>query len=198
MKRDDFSKALQVLKEGGLIIYPTDTLYALGADMFNEAAVRSVFEIKKRPFTLPLPVAVASVFAMEEIAYMNPTAYQISERFFPGTLTIILKKKARVPQVITSQQDTVALRIPNNPIALKLLSEFGPLTATSANLHHQKTLGVINDIRMQLGTPNILGIEDGRLAGLPSTIIDLSVSPPRIVRRGSIPEAELSDVIANG
>jgi L-threonylcarbamoyladenylate synthase len=198
MKKFDFSKALQVLREGGLIIYPTDTLYALGADIYNEAAVRNVFDTKKRPHTIPLPVAVASISAIETIAYMNPTAYIISKRFLPGTLTIILKKKSAVPQIVTSHQDTVAIRIPNNLVALELISKFGPLTATSANLHHEKTLGVINDIRMQLGTPNILGLDNGRLSGLPSTMIDLSVSPPQIVRKGSITEAELFDVIAHG
>lgn len=198
MKRFDFSKALQVLGEGGLILYPTDTLYALGADIYNESAVRNVFDTKKRPYTIPLPVAVASVSAIETIAYMNPTAYRISERFLPGSLSIILKKKSTVPKVVTSGQDTIAIRIPNNPVALEILSQFGPLTITSANLHNEKTLGVISDIRMQLGTPNILGLEFGRLSGLPSTMIDLSVSPPKIIRKGSIAEADLFDVISHG
>jgi L-threonylcarbamoyladenylate synthase len=198
MMKHDFSKALQTLRAGGLIIYPTDTLYALGADIYNKAAVRNVFAIKKRPYSIPLPVAVASVPVLETIAYMNPAAYRICKRFFPGTLTIILKKKPTVPEIVTAGQDTIAIRIPNSPLALELLSGFGPLTVTSANLHHEKTLGVISDIRMQLGTPNILGLDDGILSGQPSTILDLSHSPPKVIRKGCITESELLDVINHG
>jgi L-threonylcarbamoyladenylate synthase len=198
MTKHDFSAALRILTAGGLIIYPTDTLYALGADIYNEGAVRTVFDTKKRPYSVPLPVAAASISAIETIAYMTPAAYTICKRFLPGTLTIILKKKPTVPKIVTSSQDTIAIRIPNNPLALELLSQFGPLTVTSANLHHEKTLDVISDIRMQLGTPNIFGLDDGRLSGWPSTIIDLSRSPPRVVRKGHISETELLDVIAHG
>jgi L-threonylcarbamoyladenylate synthase len=198
MTKHDIPEALRVLKAGGLIIYPTDTLYALGADIFNEAAVRSVFHTKKRPFTIPLPVAVASVSAMETIAYMNSAAFALGHRFLPGTLTIILKKKPAIPPIVTSGQDSIGLRIPNNPVALDLLARFGPLTVTSANLHSEKTLGVISDIRMQLGTPHLLGLDDGRLTGQPSTTVDLTVSPPRVVRRGPITEAQILEVIAHG
>ena len=198
MKTHDFSAALQVLKAGGLIIYPTDTQYALGADIYNETAVRKVFEVKKRPYSVPLPVAVASVPAMETIAVMNPAAYILCQRFLPGTLTIIVKKKPTVPDMVTSGQETIAVRIPNNPVALELLSRFGPLTVTSANLHHEKTLDVISDIRMQLRTPQLFGLDDGKHTGVPSTIIDVTTSPPCVVRKGSITKTELMDVLTHG
>jgi len=198
MTKHDVSRAVQILKSGGLIIYPTDTLYALGADISNEQAVKKVFDIKQRPCTVPLSVAVASISAMESITYMNNAAYLLCARFLPGNLTLILRKKHTVPQIITSGKDTVAVRIPKNPVALELLSQFGPLTATSANLHHEKTLGVISDIRMQLQTPDMFGLDDGRLSGAPSTMIDLSIIPPQVVRTGTISEKELFDVIAHG
>src|SRR5512136_3427857 len=116
MKKNDFSTALKALKKGELIIYPTDTLYALGADIYNETAVRKVFDIKQRPYSVPIPVAVPSIQAIETIAYMNDAAYQISNKFLPGTLTIILKKKLSVPDIVTSVTDTIAVRIPNHPI----------------------------------------------------------------------------------
>jgi len=198
MKKNDFSAALKALKNGEPIIYPTDTLYALGVDIYNETAVRKVFDIKKRPYSIPLPVAVPSIQAIETIAYMNEAAYEISKKFLPGTLTIILKKKLSVPDILTSGHDTIAVRIPNHSIALELLSQYGPLTVTSANLHCEKTLGIIPDILMQLGTHIPVCLNDGRRNAVPSTIVDLSTSIPRIVRKGLVTEKELLDVISHG
>lgn len=199
MKKNDFSAALRALSNGSVIIYPTDTLYALGADIYNEAAVRKVFEIKHRPFSIPLPVAVASRQDLEAIAYINDATKKISKRFLPGTLTIILKKKPSVSDLVTGGLENVAVRIPNNRIALELLSRFGPLTATSANHHHEKTPGVISDILMQLGTHNIpVYLDDGRLDGSPSTIVDLTTTRPQIVRSGLITKKELLDVLIYG
>jgi L-threonylcarbamoyladenylate synthase len=198
MKKDDFSAAVKALKEGELIIYPTDTLYALGADIYNEAAVKKVFDIKRRPYSIPLPVAVSSIQAIETIACMNETAQRISQKFLPGNLTMILKKKPSVPHIVTGGFNTIAIRIPNHPIALKLLTLYGPLTVTSANIHQKKTQGVIKDILKQLETSIPVCLHDGRKEGTASTIVDLSMKKPRIVREGSISERELLDVISNG
>jgi L-threonylcarbamoyladenylate synthase len=198
MKKNDFSSALKALKNGEPIIYPTDTLYALGADIYNEIAVRKVFDIKQRPYSVPLPIAVSSIQAIETIAYMNEAAYEISKKFLPGTLTIILKKKLSVPDIVTSGFDTIAVRIPNNTIALELLSQYGPLTVTSANRHHEKNPGSISDILMQFETHIPIYLNDGRHDGVPSTIVDLSTSKPRLVRIGQVTEKELLDVIIHG
>jgi L-threonylcarbamoyladenylate synthase len=198
MSQNDFSRALKALKNGDVIIYPTDTLYALGADIFNEEAVKRVFEIKHRPFSVPLPVAVASKKAIEIIASLNENAHKIIDRFLPGTLTVLLKKKESVPMIVTSGSETIALRIPQQRIALRLLSEFGPLTVTSANLHHEKTPGVIKDILMQLQTEVPVALDVGRLDAAPSTIVDLTMQTPRVVRKGIISEQELLDAIADG
>jgi L-threonylcarbamoyladenylate synthase len=198
MKKNDFSAALKALKNGEPIIYPTDTLYALGADIYNETAVRKVFDIKQRPYSVPLPVAVSSIQAIETIAYMNDAAHEISKKFLPGTLTIILKKKPSVPDIVTSRLDTIAVRIPNHIIALKLLSQYGPLTVTSANLHNKKTLSIITDILMQLETHIPVCLNDGRRDAVPSTIVDLSTGIPRIVRKGLVTEKELLEVISHG
>jgi L-threonylcarbamoyladenylate synthase len=198
MKKNDFSAALKALKNGEPIIYPTDTLYALGVDIYNETAVRKIFDIKQRPYSVPLPVAVPSIQAIETIAYMNEAAYEICNKFLPGTLTIILKKKLCVPDIVTSRTDTIAVRIPNHPIALKLLSEYGPLTVTSANLHQEKTKGTITDILKQLGSRIPICLNDGKRDTIPSTIVDLSTSIPKIVRKGLVTEKELLDVITHG
>jgi L-threonylcarbamoyladenylate synthase len=198
MKETQFIEALNALKTGKLIIYPTDTLYALGADVYNEAAVRHVFEIKQRPYSIPLPIAVSSLEAMDTVAFVNEIARKLSETYLPGPLTIILKKKPILPDVLTGGHDTIAVRIPNHPIALKLLQRYGPLTATSANLHKKTTPGNIKDILIQLHTVIPVSLDDGRLDGAPSTIVDLSSTTPRIVRQGSIAVTELLKVMNHG
>jgi len=198
MKKNDFSAALQALKEGEPIIYPTDTLYALGADIYNETAVKKVFTIKHRPFSIPLPVAVSSIKEIETVAFMNEAAWKIGEKFLPGTITIILKKKPSVPAIVTAGSDTIAIRIPHHPIALRLLCKYGPLTVTSANIHQKKTKGIIKDILQQLETSIPVCLHDGRKEKPPSTIIDLTIKRPRVVREGSIREKELLDVISHG
>jgi L-threonylcarbamoyladenylate synthase len=129
---------------------------------------------------------------------MNEAARKIGEKFLPGSITIILKKKHSVPAIVTAGSDTIAIRIPQNPIALRLLHEYGPLTVTSANIHQKQTKGIIKDILQQLETSIPVCLHDGRKEGTPSTIIDLTIKKPRVVREGSISENELQDVISHG
>lgn len=195
MKKNDVSNAIKALKTGNLIVYPTDTLYALGADIFNDDAVKRVFKVKKRPSSNPLSVAVANFDVITKIAYTNDVVKKVVERFLPGPLTIILQKKDPVSNVITSGLDKIAVRIPKNDIALDLLSAFGPLTVTSANIHGEKTPYVIKEIMMQFSTNISVYLDDGRLDAKPSTIVDLTSEKPTIVRKGSITREEISDAI---
>lgn len=197
MKRTDIFGALQALKNGEVIIYPTDTLYALGADISNESAVRRVFTIKKRPLSCPLPVAVATIEDVKSIAHVNDISLKIMKHFFPGTLTVILKKKPKISATVTSGRDNIAVRIPNNTTALKLLSLFGPLTVTSANLHSEKTPHVIKDILMQLHTDFTVCLDEGRLDAKPSTIVDLTTAEPTITRKGTITKKQILEVLTN-
>ena len=194
-EKNTISNAIVALKAGNLIVYPTDTLYALGADIFNDDSVTKVFTVKKRPFSNPLSVAVADFEAISKIAYTNEFVKQVAERFLPGSLTIILRKKESVSRLVTGGLDNIAVRIPDNKIALKLLSAFGPLTVTSANVHGKKTPYVIKDIMMQFTTDILVYLDDGRLDAKPSTIVDLTLEKPRIVRKGSITLEEILDVI---
>ena len=195
MKRNTITNAVKTLKAGNIIVYPTDTLYALGADIFNDDSVTKVFTVKKRPFSNPLSVAVADFEAISKIAYTNEFVKQVVERFLPGSLTIILRKKESVSRLVTGGLDNIAVRIPDNKIALKLLSAFGPLTVTSANVHGKKTPYVIKDIMMQFTTDILVYLDDGRLDAKPSTIVDLTLEKPRIVRKGSITLEEILDAI---
>ncbi len=194
-EKNTILNAIVALKAGNLIVYPTDTLYALGADIFNDDSVTKVFTVKKRPFSNPLSVAVADFEAISKIAYTNEFVKQVVERFLPGSLTIILRKKESVSRLVTGGLDNIAVRIPDNKIALKLLSAFGPLTVTSANVHGKKTPYVIKDIMMQFTTDILVYLDAGRLDAKPSTIVDLTLEKPRIVRKGSITLEEILDAI---
>jgi len=196
MARRDLSAAIKAVQHGDLIIYPTDTLYALGADIFNEVAVKRVFALKNRPLNVPLPVAVSSVDEIEHIAFIDERIRQVATQFLPGALTLILKKKPLVSNIVTSNSDKVAVRIPDHHLALDLLSEVGPLTVTSANIHGRETLAIIKDIKMQFNTGDIAAYFDsGRLEGFPSTIVDLTCKEPLIVREGTITKREIMDAI---
>ena len=196
MDEYNLSEAILALKKGRIIVYPTDTLYGLGADIYNKDAVRKIFYIKKRPIDMPLSVAVSDFSELEKIAYTNDKIRKIVKSFLPGKLTLILKKKDCISDIVTAGLNKVAIRIPDNEIALELLSRFGPITATSANIHGRKTPGLINDIRMQFNQDDIsVYIDIGKLVGQPSTLVDMTGDQIEILREGAIPKKEILDAI---
>ena len=196
MYNGDISKSIQSLRDGSVVVYPTETLYALGADIFNEKAVKHVFEIKKRPLSIPLPVAVSDFNMLDKIASVDDRARCLADFFLPGPLTLVLTKKNSVPGLVTSGSAKVAVRIPNNNVALELLSEFGPLTVTSANVHGNKTPGIIKDVRMQFKQGDVaVYLDYGRLNGQPSTIVDVTSEKVKIIREGLITKDKILDVI---
>lgn len=195
MDKPDISKAISALKNGDIIVYPTDTLYGLGADIYNDDAVRKVFKIKKRPLNDPLSVAVSDFCELEKIAFTDDCSQKLVKQFLPGKLTLILKKKKIISNIVTGGLDKIAVRIPDNKIALELLSSFGPITATSANIHGLKTSYNINEINMQFKENVAIYLDNGRLEGRPSTIIDLTDTSIRIIRKGAIPEKDILDAI---
>lgn len=196
MVRIDLSAAIGAIQHGDIVVYPTDTLYALGADIFNETAVKQVFAIKKRPLNVPLPVAVSSVDEIRQIAIVDERIERMAARFLPGQLTLLLKKKSNVPNIVTSNSDKIAVRIPDQNVALDLLSRVGPLTVTSANIHGMETPAIIKDIKMQFTVDAVASYLDaGQLEGLPSTIVDMTGKEPSIVREGSITKEEIVNSI---
>ena len=195
VRKNVIGNAIKSLQSGNVIVYPTDTLYALGADIFNDDAVKKVFALKKRPSSNPLPVAVTNFEEMSAIAYTNEMVEKITTRFLPGPLTLILYKKESVSSLVTGGLDKIAIRIPNNALALDLLSNFGPLTVTSANVHGEKTPYIINEIMMQFTNEIPVYINDGKLQGKPSTIIDVTSEIPTMVRSGSLPLKDILDAI---
>ena len=195
----NLSEAISALSKGEIIVYPTDTLYGLGADIFNDNAVKKIFKIKKRPTNIPISIAVSNILELEKIANVDERTRLIVKHFLPGKLTLILEKKDFISDIITSNSKKVAIRIPNNKIALSLLKQFGPLTCTSANIHGKDTPTVIKDINMQFTKKEIaLYLDDGEIKGKPSTIIDMSIKNPKIIREGDIFKKEILEVLKNG
>lgn len=184
----DFEAAVRWLQSGDLVVYPTDTLYALGALIANESAVQKIYKVKGRPYNCPLPVAVADITAIDKIAIMNKQAQRLARFFLPGPLTLVLRKRETVPPFVSC--DTVAVRVPNNPIARKLLRKAGPLTATSANCHNGSPPVTIDHAKKQLGSQVSCFLDGGSLLGIPSTIVDVATDF-LILREGAIPAQEV-------
>jgi L-threonylcarbamoyladenylate synthase len=196
MLRNRLSKAIEALKNGRVVVYPTDTLYAFGVNIYDHNAVRKVFKIKKRPHDIPIPVAVPNINEMKKIAIVNHTARVLANHFIPGSFTLVLDKKNIVPDIVTSGLKKIAIRIPNNKIALDLLAKSGPLSVTSANIHGMKTPDNIKDLKMQFSKDDIgVYLDYGILKGKPSTIVDVSSIETKIIREGSIKKHDVLAVI---
>jgi L-threonylcarbamoyladenylate synthase len=198
LKQEELQEAARILQEGGLVAFPTETVYGLGANALDTQAAQKIYEAKGRPSDNPLIVHISEVSDMEVLARDIPDkAYQLAKTFWPGPLTIILKKKDCVPYGTTGGLDTVAIRLPANPIARRLIAESGVyVAAPSANLSGKpsptKAEHVIKDMSGKIDM-----IIDGGMAtlGLESTIIDLSGSSPVILRPGCITKIMLENVI---
>ncbi|RLE80668.1 MAG: threonylcarbamoyl-AMP synthase [Thermoprotei archaeon] len=191
------AKVAKIVKQGGLVIYPTDTVYGLGADPFNVDAVRKVYEVKQRPREKPLPVLISEIKHLENLAYVTPEARTLARIFWPGALTIILKKKKNVPEIITCGRDIIAVRVPGHKVALALIECCGgALIGTSANLSGAPPPRTLEDALSQIGEKVDAAIDAGPCpAGLPSTILDLTKDPPLIVRKGPVKIEELEKAL---
>ncbi len=177
------NEAIDVLANGGVIIYPTDTVYGLGANIFDNKAVRNVFKIKQRNLLKPLSILVSNTDAIELVARISIYQKDTIDKYLPGPYTFILNKMPIVPRVVTGGLTHVGVRVPENKIACKLASIF-PITTTSANLSDEKVLSSPEDILKQLGCDVDLVIDVGPLeAKSASTIIDLTTPQPTFIRR---------------
>lgn len=184
--------AKKIILSGGLVVYPTDTLYALGCNALNEKAILRVYEVKKRPLSNPLPIAVASLEMMKRYAYVDERAEKLAKKFLPGALTLVLKKKETLPKVLTSGLDKVAIRIPAHKLALKLIEFLDfPLVTTSANISGKAPPASVEEVKIKADYI----INGGKLEGTPSTIVDLTSAKPRILRRGKIDERRILELL---
>jgi L-threonylcarbamoyladenylate synthase len=188
------AQAAAVLRAGGLVAFPTETVYGLGAHALDAAAVGRIFAAKGRPAHNPLIVHVAAAADVGKVAADWPaSAARLAERFWPGPLTLVLPKKAQVPDVVTAGGPTVAVRVPAHPVALALLEAAGvPVAAPSANrssrLSPTRAAHVLRDLEGRID----LVLDGGPCAGgIESTVLDLTADPPRLLRPGLVSLAEL-------
>lgn len=182
-KKEAILKAIKVMGRGGIVLYPTDTVYGLGTNIFNKIAVRNIFEIKKRNSLKPLSVLVANPKAIKLVAKIKKRDFPYINKYLPGPYTLILEKSMLVPRVVTGGLKYVGVRVPDNDIACSIASLF-PITTTSANLSNCETLDNPSDIISQLNYEPELVLDVGSIKNKsPSTIINLSNKDINIVER---------------
>jgi len=189
-------RTLAVLESGGLVAFPTDTVYGLAADPWNEEAVQLLYRIKQRPQALPIPLLLSSAAEVDRVAVLAGTCKKLPERFWPGGLTLVLPKRGSVSDAI-SDRPTVGVRVPDLPLALDIIrAAGGVLAVTSANLSGGPTPVTAQQVEAQLGGRIPLILDGGTCqAGVSSTVLDCSVSPPVLLRLGVISVADLRAVV---
>lgn len=188
-------RAVEALRRGEVIVFPTDTIYGLGCRIDDERAVRRIFEIKSRPSTEPLPVLLADPAQVVDFAReIPPAARRLISRFWPGPLTLVLRRSERIPLTVTGGGDTVALRVPAHPLPRALVRELGvPIVGTSANSHGMPSPVTAQQVVFDLGDRVDLVLDGGRVPlGRESTVVDVTGGIPRIVREGALSAPEVA------
>jgi len=190
-------RAARVIKEGGLVAFPTETVYGLGADALNPKACAKIFEAKKRPLGDPLIVHISQKTDLFKLAKdFSDEAVELINEFWPGPLTLVLKKENMVPDVVTAGLDTIAIRMPANEIALALIRESEvPIAAPSANLFGRPSPVTAQHVKEDLDDRIDMIIDGGKtLVGVESTVLDLTQEVPSILRPGGVSIEELKEV----
>lgn len=193
-------KGISILKQGGLVAYPTDTVYGLGALPDIPQAVERIFRVKQRPRNMALPLLAADMSQIGEIARAIPdTAWLLARQFLPGGLTLVLYRSSRVPDLVAGGGKTIAVRIPNHPIPIALIKGLSmPIVGTSANLSGQPSALMADEVCAQIGDGIDLIIDGGRCpGGIESTVVDLTRQPPVVLREGAISIDQLKQVIGD-
>lgn len=193
-ERGDIAEAVGHLRRGGVVAFATDTLFGLGADVFSLPALARVFFIKGRPEHMPLPVLVSGWEQVQMVARADsPLARRLAELYWPGPLTLVLRKQNALPGLVTAGGDTVAVRMPRHPVPIALAEGLGrPITGTSANLSGGADILDPQDLKAELGHKvDFLVTLGPPPAGVASTVIDLTTDEPKLLRHGALDFDEL-------
>jgi L-threonylcarbamoyladenylate synthase len=185
-------EALNVLREGGLVAFPTDTVYGLGALAFNGKAVESIYSAKDRPVDKAIPILLGDLDELSKVtSSLPPMAGKLASRFWPGPLTLVVPKNLNLPEAVSATA-TVAVRVPDHEAARAILRAVGPMAVTSANISGQPSPVTADEVFAQLGGRIELIINGGKTpGGMPSTLVDCTGNKPAILRDGPISMAEL-------
>jgi L-threonylcarbamoyladenylate synthase len=190
------ARAVQLLQEGGIVAFPTDTVYGIGAHGVLPAAVERLYVVKRRPLNKAIPLLIAGVEALSQVAVDVPdVAYELAARHWPGALTLVLRRAAQVPDAVTSGGETVAVRAPDHRVTQALIAALGaPLAATSANLSGEPAPDTPEGVLAQLDGRIDLLLDGGTCpGGVASTVLDLTVTPAVILRAGGVPVEQLAE-----
>lgn len=199
-EEDVISQAVQSLQNGGVVVYPTDTLYGLGVDIRNDDAVRRLFALKKRPDNKPVPVLVESITMAKEYAFIDAKQENTLKSLWPGPVTVILWKKNKISSLIASGGQTVGLRMPASKFCINLIRAFGgPISGTSANISGEQPSLELDPILVQFREharyPDFV-IDAGKLQqSPPSTVLDLTGPSPKILRVGPVTAGQLKMIL---
>ena len=190
----DIQIAVKAVNDGAVVVFPTDTVYGLGCNPYNHEAVLSIYEIKKRKKTKPLPVIGYSKKELEKIAEFNPLEEKIAEKFWPGPITLILKVKDAKIQKSLDLDEKIAVRVPNNQCILALLKECKLLVATSANISGTTTFNDPNECSKNLNGYDLL-MDGGIISSQgESTIVEIENNDIRILRKGHVSEEKIKEL----
>ena len=188
--------AAEDIAAGRLIVYPTETVYGIGADIYNESAIKNLYVAKNRPFDMALSVAVYDRAMIDRIAVINENAEKLIQEFLPGPLTIIIQKRSDVPDLVTASSDKVGIRIPDHPVAREIARLAGPIVATSANTHSKPDAVNIGMAQDAFGDQVSVYVDAGpSTGGKPSTIVWIKNKEYEIVRQGEITAEMIEEVL---
>lgn len=195
-EKEDVAVVAELLMEGAIVAFPTDTVYGLAVIYDDEEALKELKKAKVRPDTKPIPTMVGSIEQLEQIAVVTPIAKKLADAFMPGAITLIMKKKDTVAKYVTNGFDTIGIRMPDDPFIINLLKKCGkPLLVTSANISGEET-GISDQQVLDQLDGAIDAIVLGEAAGKQaSTIVDVSGNEVKILRQGPIQESEILKVI---
>ena len=197
---DRLKEPAKIIKEGGVVIFPTETVYGIGTNGFNEESIRKIYEIKKRDFNKPISLLVSDMNMVEKVAKdISDLEYKLMEKFFPGPLTIILNKKKEVPDILTANGNTVGIRMPSGIVARKLIEYAGvPIATPSANISGRPSGTNVNDIKRDFEGKVDATIDNGESKlGIASTIVKVVENKVNILREGSIKKEEILEFVKN-
>lgn len=189
-----------IIREGGIVIFPTETVYGIGTNGFNEESIRKIYEIKKRDFSKPISLLVSNMEMVKMVAEdISDLEYALMEKFWPGPFTIILKKKKDVPDILTANGDTVGIRMPSGEIAKKIIEYAGvPIATPSANISGKPSGTNIDNIIKDFDGKVDCIIDSGESKlGIASTIVKVINNVPHILREGSITKKQIEEVVNN-
>lgn len=189
-----FAHAVRLLRAGKVIAFPTDTVYGIGADGFNERAIEQLFVVKERERGKAIPYLLADAKDLAKVARAVPhAAHLLAQKFWPGGLTLVVPAGARVPKILIAGGDTIAVRVPNHPTTRALIDSLGaPLAATSANISGGENPANAQDVFAQLNGRLPLILDGGATRGnVPSTVVDVTTDLPKVLRVGVISAEEI-------